>query len=109
MNNPKEERHMDLQEEGTVHRALPQGKIGHGAQTSEEVQLATERHQTNDRSMTNMRLGEVIPGTGVMRIQEEVIQATRTGGKTQSLYQKAMMHKRGIHGTQHQWPQPLNI
>ena len=29
------------------------------------------------------------------------------GRETQSPYQRAMMHKRGIHGTQHQWPQPL--
>ena len=39
-----------------------------------------------------------------MRIKEEVIPAIRTGGKTQSLYQRAMMLKQGIQGTQHQWP-----
>ena len=32
-----------------VHPAMPQVTIGHGAQTSEEVRLATNRPQTNDR------------------------------------------------------------
>ena len=41
-------------------------EIGHGAQTSEKVRLATDRPQTNDRRKTHMRLGDVIPGTGVM-------------------------------------------
>ena len=35
----------------------------HGAQTSGEVQLATDRPQTNDRRSIHTRLGEVIPGT----------------------------------------------
>ena len=43
------------------HPAMPQGTIGHGAQTSEEVQMATDRPQTNDRRKTHMRLGDVVP------------------------------------------------
>ena len=53
-------------------------------QTSEEVQLETDRPQTNDRRKIQTRLGDVIPGTGVMRIKEEVIPAIRTGGELQS-------------------------
>ena len=56
------------------------GVIGHGAQTSEEVRLATDRLQTYSRRKSHMRLGDVIPGTGVMRIKEEVIPAIRRGG-----------------------------
>ena len=47
---------MDPLEEEAVHPAMPQGTIGHGAQTSEEVRLATDRPQTNDRRKTHMRL-----------------------------------------------------
>ena len=65
-------------------------------QTSEKVRLALDRPQMNDRRKTHMRLGDVIPGTGVMRIKEEVIPAIRTGGKIQSLYQGALMLKRSI-------------
>ena len=43
MNNPIEEGHMDPLEDGAVHPAMPGETIGHGAQTSEEVQLATDR------------------------------------------------------------------
>ena len=109
MNNRIGEGHMDPLEEVAVHPAMPQGTIGQGAQTSEEVKLATDQPQTNDRRKIHMRLGDGIPGTGVMRIKEEVIPAIRTGGKIQSLYQGAMMLKRGIQGTLHQWPQPLNL
>ena len=38
---------MDSLEVGAVQQAMPQGIIEHGAQTSEEVQLATDRPQTN--------------------------------------------------------------
>ena len=93
---------MDPLEEGAVYPAMPQGTKSHGAQTSEEVQLSTDRPQTNDRRTIHMRLGDVIPGIGVMRTKEEVIPAIRTGGKIQSLYQGAMMLKRGIQGTLHQ-------
>ena len=61
MNNQIEEGHMDPLEEGAVHPAMPQGTIGHEAQTPEKVQLATDRPQTNDRRKTHMRLGDVIP------------------------------------------------
>ena len=61
MNNPIEEGHMDPLDEGGVHTAKSQGTIKHGAQTSEEVQLATERPQTNDRRKIDMRLGDMIP------------------------------------------------
>ena len=67
MTNQIGEGHMDPLEVGAVQQAMPQGIIEHGAQTSEEVQLATDRPQTNDRHKAHMRLGEVIPGTGVMR------------------------------------------
>ena len=76
---------MDPLEEGAVHPAMPQETIGHGAQTSEEVQLAPDRSQTNDQRKTQMRLGDVIPGTGVMRAKEETSPASRTGGKIRTL------------------------
>ena len=75
---------MDPLEEGAVHQAMPQGTIDHGAQTSEEVQLA-------------------------MRVKEEVIAAIPTGRKTESLRQRVMMLNRGIQATQNPWPQPLNL
>ena len=81
---------MDPLQAGAVHQAMPLGIIEHGAQISEEVQLATDRPQTNKRRKAHMRLGEVIPGTGVMRAQggvmrakEETIRAIRTEGKFQ--------------------------
>ena len=61
MNNPIEEGDLDPLEDGAVHPAMPQGTIRHGAQTSEEIQLATDRPQTNDRRKTHMRLGDVVP------------------------------------------------
>ena len=89
MTNKIGEGRMDPLEVGVVHQAMPQGIIEHGAQTSEEVQLATDRPQTNDRRKAHMRLGEVIPGTGVMRAQggvmrakEEPIRATRAEGNS---------------------------
>ena len=88
---------MDPLEEGAVHQAMPQGTIEHGAQTSQEVQLATDRHQTNDRRKIHMRLGDGIPGTGVMRIKEAVVPAIRTGGKIESPYQGAF-RRRYING-----------
>ena len=100
---------MDPLDEGAVHQAMPQGTIEHGAQTSEEAQLATDRPQKNDRRRIHMRLGDVIPGTGVMRVKEETTLAIRTGGKIQSPYQGAMILRRGIQETLHQWPQPLNL
>ena len=72
---------MDPLEEEAVHQAKPQRTKEHGAQTSEKVQLATDQPQTNDRRKIHMRLGDVIPGTGVMRIKEETIPVIRTGGK----------------------------
>ena len=102
---------MDPLEEEAVHPAMPQWTISHGAQATEEVQLATDRPQTNDRRKIHMRLGDVILGTGVTRKNEEVIPAIQTRGKIQSLYQGAMMLKRGIQGTLHRWPhsfEPLN-
>ena len=84
MNNRTGEGHMDSLEDGAVRQAMPQGTKKHGTQTSEEVQLATDRPQTNDRRKIHMRLGDVIPGTVVTRIKEEIIPAIRTGGKIQS-------------------------
>ena len=68
-----------LEEEGEVHQAMPQETI--------EAQLATDRPQTNDRRKIHMRLGNMNPGKGVMRVKEETIPAIRTGGKIQSPYQ----------------------
>ena len=109
MNSRVGEGHMDQLEEERVHPAMPHGTISHGAQTSEEVQLATDRPQTNERRKIHLRLGDVIQGTGVMRIKEEVIPAIRTGGKIHRPSQGAVILKRGIQGTLHQWPQSLNI
>ena len=103
------EGHMDPLEEGAVHQAMPQGTKEHGARTSEEVQLATDRPQMIDRRKIHMRLGDVIPGTGVMRVKEETIPATKTGRKTRSPYQGAVILKRGNQETLYQWPQPLNL
>ena len=47
---------LELEEEA-VHPAIPQGRKSHGAQTSEEAQLATDRLQTNDRLKIHMRGG----------------------------------------------------
>ena len=109
MNNRIEEGHMDQLVEGAVHQAIPQGTIDHGARTSEEVQMATDRPQTNDRRKIPMRLGDVIPGTGVMQAKEETIPASRTGGKILSPYQGAKILRRSIQETLHQVPQPLNL
>ena len=103
MNNRIEEGHMDPLEEGAVHQVMPQGTIEHGAQTSEEAQLATDRPQRNDRCKVHMRLGDFIPGTGVMRVKEETIPAIRTGGTIQRRYQGAMILRRGIQEMLHQW------
>ena len=88
---------------------MPHGIIEHEAQTSDEIQVATDRPQTNDRRKMHMRLGDAIPGTGVMRVKEETNPAIRTGGKIQSPYQGAMILRRGIRETLHQWPQPLHL
>ena len=118
MANKIGEGHMDPLEPGAVHQAMPQGIIEYGAQTSEEVQMATDRPQTNDRRKTHMRLGGVIPGTGVMgaqggvvRAKEETIRAIPTEGKfqVQNPYQGSMILRRGIQEMLHQWPQPLNL
>ena len=69
MSSRTREGNMDPLEEGAVHRAIPHGIIVHGAQTSEEVQVATKRPQPNDRQKIHMRLGDVIPGTEVMQAQ----------------------------------------
>ena len=59
-----------------------------------------------------MRLGDVIPGTGVMRAREgvmrakeEIIPAIRTEGKfqIQYYYQGAMILRRGFQEMLHQW------
>ena len=60
MNNRLGEGKMDPLEKGAVHQAIRQRTINHGAQTSEEVQMATDRPQTNDRRKIHMRLGDVI-------------------------------------------------
>ena len=69
MTNRIGEGHMDPLEVGAVQQAMPQGIIEHGAHTSEEVQVAIDRLQTSDRRKAHMRLGEVIPGRGVMQAQ----------------------------------------
>ena len=110
MNSRTGEGNMDPLEEGAVHQAIqamPQGTIEQGAQTSEEVQLATDGPQTNDRRKIHMRLGDVIPGTGVMRVKEGTLPATRTDNPEP--LSGAMILRRGIQETLHQWPQPLNL
>ena len=72
---------------------------------SEEILLATDRPQLNDRCETQMRLEEVISQAGVTRIKEDVNPATLTGGKIRSLNQRATTIKRGIHVMQRQWLQ----
>ena len=91
MNSRIGEGHMDPLEEGAVHQAMPQGIIEHLAQTSDRPQLS-------DRRKVHMRLGDVIPGTGVMRVKEETIPAIRTEEKLQihNPYQGAMILGRGI-------------
>ena len=46
--------------------------------------MATDRPQRRDRCRTQMRLVDVIPQIGVMRIKKEIIPATQTGGKIRS-------------------------
>ena len=72
--------HMDPLEVGAVHQAMPQGIIEHGAQTVEQVQLGTDKPQTNDRHKAHMRLGELIPVTGDMRAQGGVMWAKGEAG-----------------------------
>ena len=67
--NFNDQQDMDPLEVGAVQQAMPQGIIEHGAQTSEEVQLAIDIPRTNHRRKAHMRLGEVVPGTGVMQAQ----------------------------------------
>ena len=81
---------MDPLEVGAVHQAMPQGIIEHGAQTVEQVQLGTDRPQTNDRRKAHMRLGEVIPVTGDMRTQGGVMWAK---GETVTAIPIAGMHR----------------
>ena len=45
-----------------------------------------DRRQTNDQHEMQIRLGDLIPQSGVMRIKEEFNQVTRTGGKLRSPY-----------------------
>ena len=108
MNKPTEEGHMDPREVSAVRPAMPQRIIGRRAQISEEVRLATGRPQARHRCRTQMRLGDVIPQTGVMRIKEEIVPATRTG-KIRSSYRRAMTLKLGIHEMQRQWLHCLNL
>ena len=87
MNKPTEEEHGSTRGRGssssyTTGDNRPRGQI------SEEVQMTTDRPQTRVRCRTQMRLGDVIPQIGVMRIKEEIIPATRTGGKS-IMYQHA--------------------
>ena len=96
-------------EEGAVHQAIPQETLDPVAQTSEEVQLAKYRPLTNDQRKIHMRLGDVIPERGVMRAKEEIIPASRTGGKIGSPYKGAKMLRRGIQETLHRWPRSLNL
>ena len=76
-----------------------------------EDQLTIDRPQINDRSKAQMRLGEVIPETGVMRAKEGTIQLNRTEGKFQvhNPYQGAMILRQGIEEMLHQWPRTLNL
>ena len=81
---------MDPLEVGAVHQAMPQGIIEHGAQTVEQVQMGTDRPQTNDRRKAHMRVGEVIPVTGDVRAQGGVMRAK---GETVTAIRIAGMHR----------------
>ena len=80
--------------------SIPQGIIGRGAQTSEEVLLATDRPRMNDRRETQIRLGDVTQQAGVMRIKEEV--KHRTVGKIRNLYRRETTLRRGVRVMQRQ-------
>ena len=82
--------HMDPLEVGAVHQAMPQGVRDYGAQRVEQVQLETDRPQTNDRRKAHMRLGEVIPVTGDMQAQGGVMWAK---GETVTAIRIAGMHR----------------
>ena len=108
MNNPIEEGLMDPREEGAVHPAMPQGTIGRGAQTSDEVQLATDRPQTNDRRKTHAtgRSDSVNWGHAYQGINHP---SDSNGMENPEPLSEGRMLKRSILGTQHQWTLPLNI
>ena len=82
--------HMDPLEVGAVHQAMPKGIIEYGVETVEQVQLGTDRPQTNDQRKAHMRLGEVIPVTGDMRAQGGVMWAN---GETVTAIRIAEMHQ----------------
>ena len=82
---------MDPLEVGAVHQAMPQEITEPGAQTVEQVQLGTDRPQTNDRRKVHMRLAEVIPVTGDMRTQGGVIWAKE---ETVTAIRIAEMHQK---------------
>ena len=81
---------MDPLDVGAVHQAMPQGIKEHGAQTVDQVQLGTDRPQTNDRSKAHMGLGEVIPVTRDMGAQEGVMWAK---GETVTAIRIVGMHR----------------
>ena len=81
---------MDPLEVEAVQQAMPQGIVEHGAQTEEQVQQATGRPQTKHRRKAHMRLGEVIPMTGVMRTQGGVMWAK---GETVTAIRIVGMHR----------------
>ena len=81
---------MDPLEVGSVHQAMPQAIIEHGARTVEQVQRGTDRPLTNDQHKAHVRLGEVIPATGDMRAQRGVMWAK---GETLTAIRIAGMHR----------------
>ena len=94
MINLKKEGHMDPRGVGRVHLAISQAKIGLGARTSGEGQLAIDQPHTNDQHDMNVLVGDMFPRTGIMRIKEEIIPAIQREGRTKRLHQREMTLRR---------------
>ena len=64
---------------------------------------------SHDRHNVNALLGDMIPRNGIMGIEEEIIPAIRTEGRTKRLHQGSMTLRWEFQGMQHQRPGPLNL
>ena len=108
---------MDPLGAGAAHPVTPQGIVEHGGPTVGQVQQGTGRPRMKDRHKAHMQLGEVIPVTGGMPVQGEVmwakgeiLTAVRIAGmhRIQSLRQVVRTLRLDTQGMLRQWPQPLN-
>ena len=76
---------MDPQEEGVTHPAMRLEVVSRGVQRiPEEVLLAAGRSRADDQRETQMRLGEVIPQAGNIRIKEDLSPTIRTEGNSRA-------------------------